>query len=262
MVRSYEQTSVLGYWPSAESNVDCYKGTIPYLWCPSDAIASTPSQGGEDVRCSYPGCWGDWVTQFGEESKTRGFFSARGESGSTPQTRRITAARSVAEIVDGLSNTLAISETCTAASDSTYQVKGNIFSTAYAKYSPSECQAHLDPTDPHFFTPGNNKVVGTRGRSFVFGAPGATGFLTAGSPNSLNCRNNSYAHMGWDFGIGSASSYHSGGVNGLLADGSVRFFSETIECGDSTYESEEVGPSHYGVWGAYGSINGGESVSL
>ena len=56
----------------------------------------------------------------------------------------------------------------------------------------------------------------------------------------------------------SATSGHPGGVNGLLFDGSGRFFSETIDTGSLTVKFEgpnAVGESPYGVWGAMGSIN-------
>jgi prepilin-type processing-associated H-X9-DG protein len=58
-----------------------------------------------------------------------------------------------------------------------------------------------------------------------------------------------------------ASSYHSGGVNVSLGDGSVRFISETIDSGTITATTTPVssGESPFGVWGALGSINGGEA---
>jgi prepilin-type processing-associated H-X9-DG protein len=64
--------------------------------------------------------------------------------------------------------------------------------------------------------------------------------------------------------LNSASSQHTGGVNAALADGSVQFISETIDCGTLTSTTVPVrgGISPFGVWGAYGSINGGESKSF
>jgi prepilin-type processing-associated H-X9-DG protein len=62
----------------------------------------------------------------------------------------------------------------------------------------------------------------------------------------------------------SASSEHTGGVNVGLADGSVQFVSDTISSGTLTDTTTPVssGTSPFGVWGAMGSINGGESVNL
>ncbi len=69
-----------------------------------------------------------------------------------------------------------------------------------------------------------------------------------------------------------ANSYHPGGVNVSLGDGAVRFVSETIETknlstnwysvGGNSIADKGVRPSPYGIWGALGSINGGENASL
>ncbi len=59
--------------------------------------------------------------------------------------------------------------------------------------------------------------------------------------------------------ICSAQSYHPGGVNVVMADGSIHFISETIDTGDLTAPQPISGqPSPYGVWGALGSRDGGE----
>ncbi|MCF0233890.1 MAG: DUF1559 domain-containing protein [Thermoguttaceae bacterium] len=57
------------------------------------------------------------------------------------------------------------------------------------------------------------------------------------------------------------TSYHSGGVNAAMADGSVRFISDTIDCGDTTAFRPASGKSPYGVFGAMGTPSGGETIS-
>jgi hypothetical protein len=42
----------------------------------------------------------------------------------------------------------------------------------------------------------------------------------------------------------------------------VRFVTSTIDSGDPTKPPVTAGPSPYGVWGALGSISGGEAVSI
>lgn len=75
------------------------------------------------------------------------------------------------------------------------------------------------------------------------------------------------------------ASNHTGGVNAALSDGSVTFISETIDCGNPADLPGQIngvaqpgfiandphqwtGPTSYGVYGAAGSMAGGESKSL
>ena len=65
------------------------------------------------------------------------------------------------------------------------------------------------------------------------------------------------------------TSYHTGGVNVGFGDGSIRFVSDSINCGPTTavYPGTSGGDagkgnSPFGVWGALGSVNGGESTTL
>jgi hypothetical protein len=70
-----------------------------------------------------------------------------------------------------------------------------------------------------------------------------------------------------------ASSYHQGGVLAAMCDGSVRFVDETIDAGDPSRTTTSTGgsvsaitnPAYSGrsirgVWGALGTINGGETL--
>ncbi|MDR2754741.1 MAG: DUF1559 domain-containing protein, partial [Planctomycetaceae bacterium] len=92
--------------------------------------------------------------------------------------------------------------------------------------------------------------------------PARCGFNTALPPNSPSCtnRNQPTVHRGW--GAFSATSYHTGGVNAALLDGSVRFISEGIHCGDLSLSVKDSGVSPYGIWGALSTINGSESSSF
>lgn len=68
-----------------------------------------------------------------------------------------------------------------------------------------------------------------------------------------------------------SSSFHTGGVNVCLTDGSVRFVSETVDTGGlrsgvtigpAYVDPWSRGPSPFGVWGGMGTVGEGESVSL
>ena len=70
--------------------------------------------------------------------------------------------------------------------------------------------------------------------------------------------------------MGGVSSFHPGGANAAMMDGSLRFIRDEIDTGDlmvpelrlrKTNQALE-GKSAYGAWGALGSINGHEAVSL
>ena len=61
--------------------------------------------------------------------------------------------------------------------------------------------------------------------------------------------------------ISTVSSNHPGGALAAMADGSVRFVSEQIDCGNLSSPEVISGPSPYGVWGALGSKAGGEGRS-
>jgi prepilin-type processing-associated H-X9-DG protein len=96
-----------------------------------------------------------------------------------------------------------------------------------------------------------------------------TGFNTVAPPNSIACGSGRSDGHCWAAGCQNVmppDSYHPGGVNGLMADGSVHFFSETIDTGylnDPTRNASPTsGESPYGVWGALGTRSSGEAKSL
>lgn len=111
------------------------------------------------------------------------------------------------------------------------------------------------------------KAYAGSGSLFGMYYPNFTTFHTVMPPNGPSCGND------WgDTLISSPTSYHSGGVNGVMGDGSVRFISDTIDTGDLSYPISlnpagvtnlrpVAGKSPFGVWGAMGTINGGETIS-
>ena len=94
------------------------------------------------------------------------------------------------------------------------------------------------------------------------GFAGKTLFTTITPPNAPSCVPNSQQTGSIELGAIAPTSYHTGGVNCAYGDGSVQFISDTIDAGPSTARCVVSGPSQFGVWGALGSRNGGESKSL
>ena len=130
-----------------------------------------------------------------------------------------------------------------------------------AELQPQGCLERVDAARKGYT--GSVQMGGHFGTRWGDGSGPAT-FATILPPNSPSCFASGLDYSGR--AMVSASSFHTGGVNVSLADGSCRFVSDSVNAlsaGAST-ESTPVrsGASPYGVWGAYGSINGGESLSL
>ncbi|MDO5567617.1 MAG: DUF1559 domain-containing protein, partial [Planctomycetia bacterium] len=136
--------------------------------------------------------------------------------------------------------------------------------------TPRTCLSKRDTTDASVYASGPSLGYG-RGYIWQDGRVNTAMFTTVLAPNSPQCARANHVE-----GYYSASSNHSGGANALRADGSVMFVSETINTGDLDYavadggtasypsneaKKEPFGPSPFGVWGALGSISGGESVA-
>ncbi|MHC2070565.1 DUF1559 family PulG-like putative transporter [Bremerella sp. T1] len=236
-----------GDWNPAEQNT-----LIPELLCPSDPYWSSRADVTGRKPRSYHLCVGDSIrNNHNTSSSKRGLFV----------TQTNLAFR---DIVDGTSNTLAISEVVVGPNNITRTMKGNVAVTPGINTNPSS------PADCWAARGVNGEVdaaVPVTAESYVHRAPGSrwaegrvffTGFSTVLPPNSPRC---TIAHNDGSWGIWTPSSFHPGGVLCGRADGSTQFVPETIDAGDPTAVEATTGPSPYGVWGALGSINGGEAYS-
>lgn len=243
--------------------------------CPSDPQATQMGRGTR-AGTTYCFCYGDraWMSS-AWQSTTRGFIAGGsvnqypGGASTVPNVRWNT----MAAITDGLSNTLAVSEMARGtASDYDRNKKGGI---GYVT-SITEClNLAANATDPKILNVTSNDGVTQfdRGSAHGHGAVLKTGFQTVLPPNAPSCAAN-HRTSGLECNaraLCAASSYHSGGVNACYGDGSVRFISETVDTNSTNYsgtynsqatDADPTGKSPYGVWGAIGSINGGETVTL
>lgn len=218
---------------------------IPTLRCPSDGVQKSAGWWNDTGRVNYCASFGDKCADMWGGGAIRGIFS-----------RRFYYTK-MAEIVDGTSNTVAFSEHTIGNSAFHNKIHGDYWGDG-GFTSPAECLVHKGPNQT--IIPNGVGWETRRGMWWPGGGPTCQGFNTVLPPNSVAC-SNSRGEWGW-YEIFPPDSFHPGGVNIAMADGSVRFISETINAGNSTVQCSPnpSGPSPYGVWGALGSINGSESV--
>jgi prepilin-type processing-associated H-X9-DG protein len=240
-----------------------------YVFLKNSTTCSYAASAGDRITCSYPDSSGTTY----KDSFLRSFFSYQDKTGEVK--------KNFASISDGLSNTILFGERCTASSDkdtnngATGHFKGSIrFGTAKSTSTdPKICLTYKNGFDASDMI--DKKINGGLGRAAHYGGPAVSMFSTILPPNSPNCSPSSGTggFSSWSAQYQSqvsASGYHQGGVHVVYADGSVHFISETIESEtpdakpftSTEHISHITGVSPFGIWGALGSIDGGEAKSF
>jgi prepilin-type N-terminal cleavage/methylation domain-containing protein len=159
---------------------------------------------------------------------------------------------------DGSSNTLAVSETAVTGSTANNELRGGMVFHAVAGFFSNATVIRQCINSHNGNTLVNPSTDPYRGGTWTAGYASVTGCTTMGPPNSPSCTRNVNMNDG---GMFPPNSYHTGGVNAGLFDGSCRFISDTIDFGASTAAQVTSGPSLFGVWGALGSPSGGETLA-
>jgi prepilin-type processing-associated H-X9-DG protein len=257
---------------------------IPTLRCPSDPGVGLPALG----RTNYAVCMGDsmwWSVRGYRVTSTNGsrvspppWKMVASDAGWARHSRA--ADRGVfvphkeakfRDILDGLSNTIAMGEIATDLGDRDTRTSSTTNASqnppASVRDNPKWCfdQGQVDPQRPRFWAPGIpiDGVAARRGYRWADFRPYASGFHTILPPNAEICSGNNSGQTG----VWAASSRHQGGAHILMADGAVVFMTDSIEAGDSRNpmvwrDATNVGPvppsnvegspSPYGLWGALG----------
>ncbi|MGN0911006.1 MAG: DUF1559 domain-containing protein [Thermoguttaceae bacterium] len=234
-----------------------YTVAIDGFLCPSDGRATgAKGEEGHIARCSYATCNGDTSFQNDDDDQNknrRGVFVS-GKAGKT----------TLATLTDGTSNTMGFSEVCVSDPNITdMNIKSGIaYLTQTISTNPTKCLSLRDTSASNQFITGLSYYM-EKGRRWNNANYANTNFQAVLPPNAPSC-SSSTANLYSRPMLISASSNHSGGVNVAMMDGSVRFVSETVDCGDTSAACNKsyTGKSLRGVWGAMATPSAGETASL
>ncbi|TWT91245.1 DUF1559 domain-containing protein [Neorhodopirellula pilleata] len=261
-------------------------GTIQYLpWtyeipsyrCPSDPGAGLPALG----RTNYAACLGDstYHTRFGPwndrrtnsaretscQGAHRGFFKPYNPKGR------------FRDVLDGLANTIAMGEIATDLGDGAVSTSapndgstlgGNNGAIATVRDNPGACDSFPNPARPQFWLNGGANSDHSRGFKWGEAKQMFTGCFTILPPNDLYCGRHNAKDLSFP---GPMSSRHQGGCHVLMADGAVKFITDSIEAGNrnagnvwhsGTGVQAPGNKSPYGLWGALGTRASKETESL
>ena len=235
-------------------NATAYNAKINVFLCPSD-----PNGGKVNDNCYY-GSVGPTTNAGGDVPPRGGSASAPTFSDPTSGVFGFRLAYGLRDITDGSSNTIAFSEGQAGPGSQIVAPGGMIMGaglsgSAYflnANQNAALVLADLQ-TCTNQYTPSNSGNISVgHGHDWGIGSMGATLFNTIAPPNSTQykwsaCRTDCGGTCdGASMDYSNAGSYHPGGSNFLMADGSVKFLKSTIAL-----------PTYWGL----GSRAGGEVIS-
>ncbi len=257
---------------------------IPGFRCPSDPGTGLPALG----RSNYVGCFGDSaiVTSVNVynvgAAATFPYVITTGNSNNARAAARGVFARGqqlgFRDILDGTANTIAMGEIATYLGDRDIRTISTI-GTNQAPVTdihnnPSWCKdqtagpkAFIDPARPRFWHPTTTLAGVGRGFRWAEVSPSFGVCTTILPPNREYCGHGSDTRPN----VTPLSSQHQGGVHVLMADGAVKFVTNSIEAGNSHAAQVHIGgtaalnnlpgsQSPYGLWGALGTRASAEVV--
>ncbi len=232
--------------------VDPVRGdVIEVFLCPSSSIPTTgvgPSHASYVFNVGDQLDFGSGVEDFPNRMLTHGPFAWR-------------QCFKIRDILDGTSNTIAMAERDLGNPSNKRDILGRVAEVAAT--SPADCLATASNGQYLAKVSVLNELMSERWAS---GHPFYSVFTTAVPPNGPSCAASAPPSGKSVGGWFTASSRHTGGVNVLMCDGTVRFVNDSIDVGNlkATEPDKSIktfGQSSYGVWGALGTMAGGETIN-
>ncbi|MDA8743852.1 DUF1559 domain-containing protein [Rubripirellula amarantea] len=250
---------------------------IPSFRCPSDPGYGSPSLG----RINYAACIGDGIvgSSTGAMKLVNGRYVHDDELQKTIDVsmRGIFVPRQVTrlkDIDDGRSQTILLGEIATGLSDGDWRttpaIASLVDSSASLRDQPNmaETSSLVDPERPNFWNDevqlakSLSQLGQQRGYRWADGMPLYTSFQAISAPNFGIILDENRDDSD---GVLPSSSRHEGGVHVCLADGAVRFVTDSIDAGNPSAKTVYPGsypdvnpPSPYGLWGALGTRGSSE----
>ncbi len=250
-----------------------WRTQVPGYRCPSDPTI----QSADFAFTNYYACGGDaYFEQHHSGINWNGVSSTDGTWGDQAGARwargvfRAHHFTRFRDILDGTANTIAAGEIVV--DSGRHEVKGTILMNRGGNgcNSPESYNVptDIDPARPQFTLNGGgnlweNTLRNSRGRRWQEGTAHFGTFHTIRPPNSYSMS------RGWadNFGFSTAASRHQGGCHVLIADGAVKFVTDSVEAGNQNRTAPgcagggaDAGmQSPYGIWGALGSKDGFET---
>jgi len=250
---------------------------IPTLRCPSDPGVGLPARG----RTNYAVCIGD-SSRFSNNGPRNPFAAvSTGRSRHSRASQRgVFVPRKIEtkfrDILDGLSNTIAMGEIVTDIGDRDVRTHACRLNQSggirpWGAGAALHCEQFKDPSRPRFWLATAPLTGGTqakRGYAWAMGSPFWTSFNTILPPNREQV---TWAGVHSE-GIFPPGSRHQGGCHVLMSDGAVVFMTDSVEAGDSYSAQVVVGTpggvgglapgsaSPFGLWGALGTRASSETI--
>ncbi len=257
---------------------------VSTLRCPSDPGVGLPALG----RTNYIACLGDttdWLENGGSQFNTNNMNWPDNSQRARASCRGVFVARlqlGLRDVLDGTANTIMGGEASSDLGDRDKSTAPSITNQPWADVHtmPQLCQTkmQIDPLRPRFWCPaagGTGCTAPTlpgvnanqyRGYRWADGAPLYTGFNTILAPNREICLGGGDGSTGYL----PPSSRHQGGCHVIMADGAVKFITDSIESGNQNSPTVHFNlatalppgsQSPYGLWGSLGTRASKEVIS-